>query len=189
VQDTRWNKTEPILRVLTELSVNYSRWMGKPIVHPGADLYGGTKDVGEYILRNMTPYGSLAPRRAQVRTTIEKIIPLLGMWVRYGMLGGEASHWMIKYSQEKDYARDKLDDEIAKLIQSDDIFGAIQEMVESGRYSSGNAVARRITQYDYVALKRFDSWTKSQQADFLNYLEKEEKGRSKKFMEKLSKIR
>ena len=184
MSETLWNKLLPTMKLGLETAINYSVWMRRSIVHPGAPFMAGVKDWGEYAVRNLTPYGTFAPRSGEVRTMTEALIPLLGTWVRHGLVGGTPAHWLLEFKLRRGYVIDKLDNEIAELIQKGDVSGAIQEMVVNGRYSDAEQIKRRLTQYNYQLLDRWNTLSKEQQAEFLQSLPPD---RVEKFIAAISK--
>ena len=172
---TLWNKMEPMLKLSIENAINYSVWMRRPIRHPGASGIDKAKDTGDYIARNITPYGTFAPRRGEVRTWTETLLPLLGTWLRKGVAGGTPAHWIIEYKLKKGYKLDKTDAEIDELVQVGDFSGAIQEMVENNRYSDLNAIKGRLTEYDFQLYERWNSLTKMDQQELLNSLDEKQR--------------
>jgi len=64
-----------------------------------------------------------------------------------GRLYGEVAGKLYKFRSKKGYVKEKLDASIDKLLTGGDIVGAIEIMIESGRYKDMNAVKDRIMPY------------------------------------------
>ena len=82
-----------------------------------------------------------------VRTLNPKQINELYGQLAIGRIYGEVARKLYEFRGKKDYAKEKIDDDIDKLLTGGDITEAIQLMVESGRYKDMSAIKDRIMPY------------------------------------------
>jgi len=82
-----------------------------------------------------------------VRTLNPRQINELYGQLAIGRIYGEVAQKLYKFRGKKGYEKEKLDDSIDRLLTGGDIPGAIELMIESGRYKDMNAVKDRIMPY------------------------------------------
>ena len=64
-----------------------------------------------------------------------------------GRIYGDVANKLYKFRSKKGYVKEKLDASIDRLLTGGDIPGAIELMVESGRYKEMSAIKDRIMPY------------------------------------------
>jgi hypothetical protein len=82
-----------------------------------------------------------------VRTLNSKQVNELYGQLAIGRIYGEVAQLLYKFRSKMGYKKEKLDNSIDKLLTGGDITGAIELMVESGRYKDMGAIKDRIMPY------------------------------------------
>ena len=184
---TFMNKTEPLLRQTAEQLFNFSYWRKRPIAPGGAPWADKFKLRAEYFFKGITPLGTFAPRRGEVRTWTEALVPLIGTWIRHGVSGGDIGLKIIEFMQEKGYKQDKIDEELNEMIQSGDIYGFLHEAISTGRYKQMAGIKRRLLRFKSPLVYRFKSMSREDRIKFLMSLTEEEKKKMNKYLKAGSK--
>lgn len=82
-----------------------------------------------------------------VRTLSPKLVNELFGNLAIGRIYGEVANKLYKFRSQKGYVKEKLDASIDKLLTGGDIPGAIELMIESGRYKNMSSIKDRIMPY------------------------------------------
>lgn len=172
---TFWNKLEPVSKTVIEQLINYEVWSRRPIAPAGAPFNDKALLRFNKTIRSLTPLGSLTPRDGEIRTRIEKYIPLFGTWVRRGVAGGDLRKQMIDFKQVKGYQVDKIDLELDEMIQSGDYNGFFYESISSGRYVDIDAMIRRMQRFKSPLVYSWRTMSKADRLLFLTQLSPEER--------------
>ena len=164
---TFWNKLEPVAKTSIELLINHEVWSNQTIAPAAAPFQDKALLRFNKTIRSLTPLGSLTPRNGEVRTRMEKYVPLFGTWVRRGVAGGDLRKQMIDFRQAKGYKFDKIDLELDEMVQSGDYNGFFYESISSGRYTDIDAMIRRMQKFKSPLVY---SWKTMSKADRLLFL-------------------
>ena len=172
---TMYVKSDALTKQLVEQAANYSVWQRSSIVKPRSTVKEAMQARAEYFVRGLTPYGTYSSLPGQYKTTVEKLLPLLGAWGVSGTAGGPQAAKIKDFLQKERLERDKTDDLIDEMIMSGDPLGALQEMGEQKRYDEVRNALKRLEKFESRLAYDWSRLSIKNKYMFLKSLEKPER--------------
>jgi hypothetical protein len=126
---TFFNKMEPILRTTVEEMIpggGMRFWNKKSITHPGMEPQEKFAARLQHISEGVTPLDAIRGREGEVRTLMERLLPLTGTWIRKGLVLSTTNYQVLPKEKKIEFLQTLEDDEkieFLRMLQNNRIKG------------------------------------------------------------------
>jgi len=173
------NKVHPVPKAAIEQLINMTLWNGRKIIqYPDQETMKAKAKLRLlHLLYAVTPYGQFVGQPNKLRTSVEKIAPWFGTWIKSGVAGGDYANKINKFIDEKKYELDEIDKEIDLIAQTGDMSHVINELIEKERFKTIDGIRDRLQKYKNPLLYKYMIVlrSKSDKAEFLKTLTEKER--------------
>mgnify|MGYP003645260524 CR=1 FL=1 len=173
------NKVHPVPKAAIEQLINMTLWNGRKIIqYPDQETMKAKAKLRLlHLLYAVTPYGQFVGQPNKLRTSVEKIAPWFGTWIKSGVAGGDYADKINKFVDKKKYELDEIDKQIDLIAQTGDMSYVINELIEKERFKTIDGIRDRLQKYKNPLLYKYMIVlrSKADKAEFLNTLTEKER--------------